>query len=86
MILEESLEDNNSSPKPSRRISKEDTKPEDIRELTIKNLDTGEEFVIGENDPDFEFDTFPLSSTGKFYFSSLFVSFSFSSLFYYLFY
>ncbi len=35
-------------------------KPSDIRFLTIKNLDTGEEFVIGENDPDFEFDTFEI--------------------------
>jgi hypothetical protein len=33
----------------------------DIKELTIKNLDTGEQYVIGENDPDFEFDTFPLT-------------------------
>jgi len=37
-----------------------DTKPSDIRELTIKNLDTGEEFIIGENDPDFDFNTFEL--------------------------
>lgn len=28
--------------------------------LTIKNLDTGEQYVIGENDPDFDFDTFEL--------------------------
>eukprot|EP01035_Chromulina_nebulosa_P028811 gene28811-38093_t len=35
-------------------------KPENIKELTIKNLDTGEEFVIGENDPDFEFNTFEI--------------------------
>jgi len=34
--------------------------PADIRQLTIKNLDTGEEFIIGENDPDFEFDTFEI--------------------------
>jgi hypothetical protein len=34
--------------------------PSDARELVIKNLDTGEEFIIGENDPDFEFDTFEL--------------------------
>ncbi len=46
-----------------RYVSVEDTKPEDIRELTIRNLDTGEEFIIGENDPDFEFDTFPLTAT-----------------------
>lgn len=31
-----------------------------IQQLTIKNLDTGEEFIIGENDPDFEFDTFAI--------------------------
>lgn len=37
-------------------------RPDDIRELTIRNLDTGEEFIIGENDPDFEFDTFELRS------------------------
>lgn len=36
-------------------------KPENIKELTIKNLDTGEEFVIGENDPDFEFNTFEIT-------------------------
>jgi hypothetical protein len=36
--------------------------PTDIRELTIKNLDTGEEFVIGENDPDFDFDTFEIKA------------------------
>jgi hypothetical protein len=54
------------SPSPLRReryVSVEDTKPEDIREMTIRNLDTGEEFIIGENDPDFEFDTFPLTAT-----------------------
>jgi hypothetical protein len=34
--------------------------PMDIKELTIKNLDTGEEYIIGENDPDFDFDTFEL--------------------------
>lgn len=28
--------------------------------LTIKNLDTGEQYIIGENDPDFDFDTFEL--------------------------
>lgn len=32
----------------------------DIEKLTIKNLDTGEQFIIGENDPDFDFDTFEL--------------------------
>lgn len=30
------------------------------RAMTIKNLDTGDEYVIGENDPDFDFDTFEL--------------------------
>jgi hypothetical protein len=40
-----------------------DTKPEDIRYLTIKNLDTGEEFIIGENDPDFDFNTFEIGAT-----------------------
>ena len=34
--------------------------PADKAELTIKNLDTGEEFIIGENDPDFDFDTFEI--------------------------
>lgn len=34
----------------------------DLKHFKIKNLDTGEEFVIGENDPDFEFDTFELCS------------------------
>lgn len=42
-----------SSPKPTAPV-------EDPRMLVIKNLDTGEEFVIGENDPDFEFDTFEI--------------------------
>lgn len=37
-----------------------ETPPVDIKELTIRNLDTGEEYIIGENDPDFEFDTFEL--------------------------
>ncbi len=35
--------------------------PADIRELTIKNLDTGEEFIIGENDPDFEYDNWEIT-------------------------
>lgn len=39
---------------------KDELRPSDIRQLTIKNLDTGEEFIIGENDPDFEFDTFEI--------------------------
>lgn len=38
----------------------DENKPVDIRQMTIKNLDTGEEFIIGENDPDFEFDTFEI--------------------------
>jgi hypothetical protein len=32
----------------------------DVEMLTIKNLDTGEQYIIGENDPDFDFDTFEL--------------------------
>ncbi|KAJ1435240.1 kinase-like domain-containing protein [Ochromonadaceae sp. CCMP2298] len=28
--------------------------------LVLKNLDTGESYIIGENDPDFDFDTFEL--------------------------
>lgn len=39
--------------------SVEDEVP-DIEMLTIKNLDTGEQYIIGENDPDFDFDTFEL--------------------------
>jgi hypothetical protein len=42
-----------------------DSAPEDKRQLTLKNLDTGEEFIIGENDPDFEFDTFELTGDYK---------------------
>ena len=42
------------------KVDKREMPPEDIKELTITNLDTGEEFVIGENDPDFEFDTFEI--------------------------
>ena len=34
---------------------------EDVQRRTLRNLDTGEEYIIGENDPDFEFDTFELS-------------------------
>jgi hypothetical protein len=45
---------------PTVSPKKSDLVPTDIKELTIKNLDTGEQFVIGENDPDFEFDTFEL--------------------------
>lgn len=53
--------DPHAGPKPSAVSPKKaDMIPTDIKELTIKNLDTGEEFVIGENDPDFEFDTFEL--------------------------
>jgi serine/threonine protein kinase len=39
----------------------ENTPPADLRRMTVTNLDTGEEFVIGENDPDFEWDTFELN-------------------------
>lgn len=41
------------------KVGIEDEMP-DIEKLTIKNLDTGEQFIIGENDPDFDFDTFEL--------------------------
>ena len=44
----------------SNPIDIKDKVPEDIKHLTIKNLDTNEEYIIGENDPDFEFDTFEL--------------------------
>ena len=36
-----------------------DTKPP-VEFLTIRNLDTGDAYVIGENDPDFDFDTFAI--------------------------
>ena len=39
---------------------KTDVVPSDIKELTIRNLDTGEQFIIGQDDPDFDFDTFEL--------------------------
>lgn len=40
-------------------MSKENEKPDDAH-MVLKNLDTGEEYIIGENDPDFEYDNFPL--------------------------
>ena len=48
-------------PPPMARRASVDVAPSNKKELTIKNLDTGEEFVIGENDPDFEFDTFEIT-------------------------
>lgn len=45
----------------TQRVVSISAAPSDIRELTIKNLDTGEEFIIGENDPDFEYDTYEIS-------------------------
>ena len=36
------------------------TPARDRRAMTITNLDTGDLYVIGENDPDFDFDTFEL--------------------------
>lgn len=39
-----------------------DQVPQDVKQLTIRNLDTGEEFIIGETDPDFDFDTFELGA------------------------
>ena len=44
-----------------RSLSVVDTKPPE-EHLTIRNLDTGEAFVIGKNDPDFDFNTFALSA------------------------
>ena len=49
---------------PQRTLSKCDIVP-DVKELTLKNLDTGEEYIIGENDPDFEFNTFALTGDGE---------------------
>ena len=45
----------------NRKDSVVDTVPA-VEFLTIKNLDTGEAFVIGENDPDFVLDTFALNA------------------------
>ena len=47
--------------KPSHVPSVSQIIPSNVKELTIRNLDTGEEYIIGENDPDFEFDTFALT-------------------------
>lgn len=41
-------------------VPKSQMMPSNVEELKLKNLDTGEEYIIGENDPDFEFDTFEL--------------------------
>jgi hypothetical protein len=49
-----------STPSTETASPKAEQPPCDVKELTIRNLDTGEEYVIGENDPDFEFDTFAL--------------------------
>ena len=35
------------------------------RALTVTDLDTGDEYIIGENDPDFEWDTFEISPTSE---------------------
>jgi len=37
----------------------------DRRALTVTDLDTGDEYIIGENDPDFEWDTFEISPTSE---------------------
>lgn len=50
----------NARPPETSILDPVNTPPKDQAELTLKNLDTGEEFIIGENDPDFEFDTFEL--------------------------
>lgn len=55
----EAVKDCENSPSTENPIDKV---PDKIH-LTIKNLDTGEEFIIGENDPDFEFDTFEIGGT-----------------------
>ena len=44
-----------------RNVSVVDTMPA-VEFLTIRNLDTGEAFVIGQNDPDFDFNTFALGA------------------------
>lgn len=44
------------------QVGKKDDIPTDVEQLKLKNLDTGECFIIGENDPDFEFDTFALGT------------------------
>jgi hypothetical protein len=51
------------SPAPPGEADARERMP-DIKELTIKNLDTGEEFIIGKDDPDFEFDTFEIRGDG----------------------
>lgn len=43
-----------------RMASVVDTKPA-VEFMTMKNLDTGEVYIIGENDPDFDFHTFELT-------------------------
>ena len=50
-----------SKPSATPNVTISQIPPPDKEFLKIKNLDTGEEYIIGENDPDFEFDTFPLS-------------------------
>jgi len=64
----------NKSNSPSNAVESKDnvdTLPENVEndvvpakefdeKLVLKNLDTGEQFIIGENDPDFDFDTFEL--------------------------
>jgi hypothetical protein len=58
-------EENNNKDTNNKGPTKTDT---DFEQLKLKNLDTGEEYIIGENDPDFEFDTFALCTdptTGK---------------------
>lgn len=62
--VEKALEVKDIPSSPTRMPSVVDTIPDDIKDLTIRNLDTNEEYVIGENDPDFEFDTFELRSGG----------------------
>jgi len=49
--------------KASSRLGLEDQLRRDRRAMTITDLDTGDEYVIGENDPDFEWDTFEIRVT-----------------------
>ena len=42
------------------RVGLDEQLRRDRRAMTITDLDTGDEYVIGENDPDFEWDTFEI--------------------------
>ena len=36
--------------------------PEDCRQLVIRDLDTGDAYMIGENEPDFDYDTYEIGA------------------------